>query len=100
MEDAEKELALAKLQLAYNFSDYESRLYCVMSRLNAVSVLFYSRCLLDEWRTNCLLNDSLIEQTTALIHLEVPADMLAVDMVRTDALKTLASIVFLENPRK
>uniref|UniRef100_A0A915E7Q5 UBA domain-containing protein n=1 Tax=Ditylenchus dipsaci TaxID=166011 RepID=A0A915E7Q5_9BILA len=98
VEESERILAVTKLRLAHNFVDINSRFLCVMSRLISISVLFYSRCLLDEWRINCLINDDLIEQICALLQLDVaPAYNTALDGVKTEAMKTLASIVFLRN---
>lgn len=62
--------------------------------------LVYSRCLLDEWRINYLVNDETIEEICAILQLDMSNYNLMLDAVKTEAMKTLASIVFLEKPRK
>ncbi|KAI1715515.1 E3 ubiquitin-protein ligase [Ditylenchus destructor] len=101
VEESEKILAIAKLKLAYNLVDNTSRYFCIMSRLISISALFYSRCLLDEWRINCLINDDLIEQICALLQLPMGSTYNpGLDGVKTEAMKTITSIVFLDKPRK
>uniref|UniRef100_A0A914CM31 Uncharacterized protein n=1 Tax=Acrobeloides nanus TaxID=290746 RepID=A0A914CM31_9BILA len=100
VDESEKILLMTRLRLAYSFNDYHARMYSAMARLISISVLFYSRCLLDEQTINILADDKLIEQICALVYLNTTADSPLLDTVKTEALKTLASIVFLEKPRK
>ena len=55
----------------------------------------------DESRLNGLSNDQFIEQCCKILHFESPPKCQALaDTLKTEALKTLASIVFLEKTKK
>jgi hypothetical protein len=56
--------------------------------------------LAEEWRVNCLSSESNIEQICSLVRLELPGITVYLDAIKTEALRTLASIIFLEKPRK
>jgi hypothetical protein len=60
--------------------------------------------LLEEWRISTVVKDSMIEQICELVQLDpdtFDANVKnSVDTLRTEALKTLASIVFLEKTDK
>ena len=55
---------------------------------------------MDDWRINSLSSEQFIKQICSLLQLSVPKYELYVDAVKTEALKTLASVIFLEKPRK
>ncbi|KAL3125374.1 hypothetical protein niasHT_002102 [Heterodera trifolii] len=102
LDDAEKALANFKVRFAYSSKSLNERFYLVMARLIATSVFFYSRCLItEEWRLNSLANDRFIEYCCEILRCEMPPKCLAlIDAVKTEALKTLASVVFLEKDKK
>lgn len=55
----------------------------------------------DESRLNGLSNEQYIEQCCSVLHFEAPSKFQSLaDTVKTEALKTLASIVFLEKTKK
>lgn len=62
----------------------------------------YSRCLIaDDSRLNGLSNEQFIEQCCSVLHFEPTTKYQALaDTLKTEALKTLASIVFLEKTKK
>uniref|UniRef100_A0A914LPH2 UBA domain-containing protein n=1 Tax=Meloidogyne incognita TaxID=6306 RepID=A0A914LPH2_MELIC len=62
----------------------------------------YSRCLIaDDSRLNGLSNEQFIEQCCTVLHFEPTTKYQALaDTLKTEALKTLASIVFLEKTKK
>ena len=64
----------------------------------------YSRCLLDDWRVSCIITDAIIDEISELIQLNPatfePSARDAIDNLRTEALKALASVIFLDKPNK
>uniref|UniRef100_A0A183C6I5 UBA domain-containing protein n=1 Tax=Globodera pallida TaxID=36090 RepID=A0A183C6I5_GLOPA len=102
LDDAEMALASFKLRFAYASKNLSERFYLVMTRLIVTSVFFYSRCLItEEWRLNSLANDGFIEHCCAILRSEwSPKCHTLADALKTEALKTLASVVFLEKDKK
>lgn len=90
----EKEMLLfTHVRLALNFSNYKTRLLCVLARLQALSVLVYSNALQDSAHT--LLYNGLLEELVELIELKLPHLV----EIRSAALRTLTSIIHLDrNP--
>jgi len=62
----------------------------------------FIRCLIaDDSRLNGLSNEQFIEQCCSVLHFEPTTKYQALaDTLKTEALKTLASIVFLEKTKK
>lgn len=91
---SEKEMLLfTHVRLALNFSNYKTRLLCVLARLQALSVLVYSNALQDSAHT--LLYNGLLEELVELIELKLPHLV----EIRSAALRTLTSIIHLDrNP--
>lgn len=81
------------LRLAYSFSDYNARLFCVQARLQALSVLVYSNALAEN--AHSLLYPGLLEELVELLELQ----QLTIMEIRAAALRTLTSIIHLDrNP--
>ncbi|KAI6198292.1 HECT-type E3 ubiquitin transferase [Aphelenchoides fujianensis] len=101
---AEKTYAVAQLRFNFYMTKLETRIDSAIQRLMSLSVLFYSRCLLDAWRTLSVLQQETVEDICEVIQLEpsaLPAAAIPlIDNVRTEALKAMASIIFLDNPAK
>ncbi|KHN86002.1 E3 ubiquitin-protein ligase HUWE1 [Toxocara canis] len=125
----------ARMRLVRAFCTVEGRRMCVVARLLALSVLVYSRTLLEEWQLNSMLYDSLVEEISRLLLVDIapsvysrtlleewqlnsmlydslveeisrlllvdiaPSGVL-VDTIKTEALKTLTSIISLDRPAK
>lgn len=90
----EKEMQLfTQVRLALNFSNYRTRLQCVLARLQALSVLVYSNSLQESAHT--LLYNGLLEELVELIEMKEPHLV----EIRAAALRTLTSIIHLDrNP--
>ncbi|CAD5226865.1 unnamed protein product [Bursaphelenchus xylophilus] len=103
-EGTERNVIISELRFFYSFDNFETRLECIISKLMAISSLFYSRCLLDDWGVGFILNEGLVEEVCVLVQLDTqnydPSLKTCLDTLKTEALKALASIVFLEKPRK
>lgn len=54
---------------------------------------------MDEWELSAILQDSFIEDTTKLLLIEKSNNFI-LDIIKTEALKTLTSIVSLDRPCK
>ncbi|KAL7072127.1 hypothetical protein ACQ4LE_008758 [Meloidogyne hapla] len=102
LKDSEKQFAFTKLRFLYSIKNQNERFYQVIARLISSSIIFYSRCLMaDDSRLNGLSNEQFIEQCCAILHFEAPPKYQTLaDTLKTEALKTLASIVFLEKTKK
>jgi hypothetical protein len=70
--------------------------------ITQILISVYSRYLLgDESRLNGLANEQYIEQCCEFLHFEGPPNQHnLIDTLKTETLKTLASIVFLEKVKK
>uniref|UniRef100_A0A0N5AR03 HECT-type E3 ubiquitin transferase n=1 Tax=Syphacia muris TaxID=451379 RepID=A0A0N5AR03_9BILA len=101
IDNEDEKIALAaRLRLVRAFlRSPRSRMLCVVARLIAVSTLVYSRNLLDEWNLGAIIQDSFIEDTTKLLIVEKSNDYI-VDLIKTEALKTLTSVVSLDGSLK
>uniref|UniRef100_A0A915NDM5 DUF908 domain-containing protein n=1 Tax=Meloidogyne javanica TaxID=6303 RepID=A0A915NDM5_MELJA len=87
LKDSEKQFAFTKLRFLYSIKNQNE---------------LYSRCLIaDDSRLNGLSNEQFIEQCCSVLHFESTTKYQALaDTLKTEALKTLASIVFLEKTKK
>ncbi|VDM28120.1 unnamed protein product [Toxocara canis] len=90
----------ARMRLVRAFCTVEGRRMCVVARLLALSVLVYSRTLLEEWQLNSMLYDSLVEEISRLLLVDIAPSGVLVDTIKTEALKTLTSIISLDRPAK
>nr|CAD2160959.1 unnamed protein product [Meloidogyne enterolobii] len=102
LKDSEKQFAFTKLRFLYSIKNQNERFYQIIARLISSSIIFYSRCLIaDDSRLNGLSNEQFIEQCCSVLHFEPTTKYQALaDTLKTEALKTLASIVFLEKTKK
>uniref|UniRef100_A0A1I8B835 Ras-GAP domain-containing protein n=1 Tax=Meloidogyne hapla TaxID=6305 RepID=A0A1I8B835_MELHA len=102
LKDSEKQFAFTKLRFLYSIKNQNERSYQVIARLISSFTIFYSRCLMaDDSRLIGLSNEQFIERCCALLHFEAPPKYQTLaDILKTEALKTLASIFFLEKTKK
>lgn len=86
-------LLFTHIRLAYSFSDYRRRLYCVQARLQALSVLLYSNSFTE---IQNLLYPGILDELVELLELQDPQLV----EIRAAALRTLTSITHLDrSPR-
>ncbi|KAI6200655.1 HECT-type E3 ubiquitin transferase [Aphelenchoides besseyi] len=102
--DPETTFAFAQLRFNFYMTKFETRVDSAIQRLMSLAVLFYSRCLLDEWRIACVISNKVLDDICEVIQLDPtsfdPSFNAMIDNLRTEALKTLASIIFLDKPAK
>uniref|UniRef100_F1KQ87 Syntaxin-binding protein 5 n=1 Tax=Ascaris suum TaxID=6253 RepID=F1KQ87_ASCSU len=99
--DEEERISLfARMRLVRAFSSVEGRRLCVIARLLALSILVYSRTLLEEWQLSSMIYDSLVEEISHLLLVDMAPSGVLVDTIKTEALRTLTSIISLDRPAK
>lgn len=90
---------IARLRLVRSFNTSRGRRLSVIARLLSLSILVYTRCLVEEWTMTTMLYDGLIEEITRLLLINNTSESI-IDAVKTEALRTLTSIVSLGRPAK
>lgn len=103
LQKAEHTFLFSKIRFVYSIhKNVEDRFYQIMARLISTSIIFYSRCLLgDEASLNGLASDQYIEQCCEFLHfISKRKYQELADAVKTETLKTLASVVFLDKNKK
>ncbi|KAE9417746.1 hypothetical protein Angca_008412, partial [Angiostrongylus cantonensis] len=86
---------LARIRMLRNFEKREHRMQCLIVRLLSISTLIYCRCQPDDVQINALLYSGFIEETVALLKVDLNSHEL-MDPIQTEALRLLCSIVSLE----
>ncbi|MFH4980661.1 hypothetical protein AB6A40_007370 [Gnathostoma spinigerum] len=97
---AEKWVLNVKLRAIHSFRTVEGTMLSVMARLIATSILVYIRNLCDEWLLNVVVYDGFTEEVAHLLHAEASLNDSYMDMIKTEALKTLNSIMALDGPSR
>lgn len=127
IEEDERASFIARLRLVRSFNTSRGRRLSVIARLLSLSILgafsyfffsisfressekhltaqyvlfaVYTRCLVEEWSMTTMLYDGLIEEITRLLLINNTSESI-IDAVKTEALRTLTSIVSLGRPAK
>ncbi|VDM57399.1 unnamed protein product [Angiostrongylus costaricensis] len=86
---------LARIRMLRNFEKREHRMQCLIVRLLSISTLIYCRCQPDDVQINALLYSGFIEETVALLKVDLNSHEL-MDPIQTEALRLLCSVVSLE----
>ncbi|VDN37010.1 unnamed protein product [Gongylonema pulchrum] len=97
--EEERASLIARLRLVRSFSTVRGRQLIIIARLLASSILMYSRNLAEDWTITAMLYDGFIGELTTLLMIEDVFDPL-IDTIKTESLRTLASIVSLGKPTK
>ncbi|VDK86830.1 unnamed protein product, partial [Litomosoides sigmodontis] len=99
IEEDERASFIARLRLVRSFNTSRGRRLSIIARLLSLSVLVYTRSLIQEWAMTTMLYDGLIEEITRLLLINNTSESI-IDAVKTEALRTLTSIVSLGKPAK
>jgi len=79
------------IRMAHSFSNYKTRLACVMTRLQAYSILIYSQS-----APETILPSSFIDECITILK----SDKLDLMDIKTEIFKTLTCVIFLERQPK
>uniref|UniRef100_A0A1I8EIK7 HECT-type E3 ubiquitin transferase n=1 Tax=Wuchereria bancrofti TaxID=6293 RepID=A0A1I8EIK7_WUCBA len=112
IEEDERASFIARLRLVRSFNTSRGRRFSIIARLLSLSILekqdikqrnipfsVYTRSLIEEWAMTTMLYDGLIEEITRLLLINNTSESI-IDAVKTEALRTLTSIVSLGRPAK
>lgn len=124
IEEDERASFIARLRLVRSFNTSRGRRLSIIARLLSLSILgayflvsstlhsknninqcvtshfvVYTRSLIQEWAMTTMLYDGLIEEITRLLLINNTSESI-IDAVKTEALRTLTSIVSLGKPAK
>ncbi|CAG9536021.1 unnamed protein product [Cercopithifilaria johnstoni] len=99
IEEDERVSFIARLRLVRSFNTSRGRRLSIIARLLSLSILVYTRSLIEEWAMTTMLYDGLIEEITRLLLINNTSESI-IDAVKTEALRTLTSIVSLGRPAK
>ncbi|KAL3982881.1 HECT-domain (ubiquitin-transferase) family protein [Acanthocheilonema viteae] len=99
IEEDERASFIARLRLVRSFNTSRGRRLSIIARLLSLSILVYTRSLIEEWAMTTMLYDGLIEEITRLLLINNTSESI-IDAVKTEALRTLTSIVSLGRPAK
>uniref|UniRef100_A0A915PL16 HECT-type E3 ubiquitin transferase n=1 Tax=Setaria digitata TaxID=48799 RepID=A0A915PL16_9BILA len=99
IEEDERASFIARLRLVRSFNTSRGRRLSIIARLLSLSILVYTRSLVEEWAMTTMLYDGLIEEITRLLLINNTSESI-IDAVKTEALRTLTSIVSLGRPAK
>ncbi|VDN03027.1 unnamed protein product [Thelazia callipaeda] len=99
IEENERASLIARLRLVRSFNTSRGRRLSVIARLLSLSILIYTRSVVEEWTMMAMLHDGLIEDVTGLLLISNTNELI-LDAVKTEALRALTSIVSLGRPAK
>ncbi|MCP9265605.1 E3 ubiquitin-protein ligase huwe1 [Dirofilaria immitis] len=99
LEEDEHASFIARLRLVRSFNTSRGRRLSIIARLLSLSILVYTRSLIEEWAMTTMLYDGLIEEITRLLLINNTSESI-IDAIKTEALRTLTSIVSLGRPAK
>ncbi|OZC09116.1 hypothetical protein X798_03863 [Onchocerca flexuosa] len=99
IEEDERASFITRLRLVRSFNTSRGRRLSIIARLLSLSILVYTRSLIEEWAMTTMLYDGLIEEITCLLLINNTSESI-IDAVKTEALRTLTSIVSLGRPAK